>query len=128
MGQVAVNMNGRLYRFDCGDGEEARLEELAAYVKARIDALEQEYGNVGDDRLMLTAALLITDELMDARAVLAEMSKASERGARQDSAPPNAQPNGQSANQARAPAEIERREADPIRAEYRRKLAAGGDA
>ena len=124
MGQVAVNMNGRLYRFDCGDGEEARLEELAAYVKARIDALAQEYGNVGDDRLMLTAALLITDELMDARAALAEMSKASERGARQDSAPPNAQPNGQ----ARAPAGIERREADPIRAEYRRKLAAGGDA
>jgi cell division protein ZapA len=124
MGQVAVNMNGRLYRFDCGDGEEVRLEELATYVKARIDALAQEYGNVGDDRLMLTAALLIADELMDARAVLAEMSKASDRGARQDSG----QPNGQSTSQARVPAGIERRETDPMRAEYRRKLAAGGDA
>jgi len=123
MGQVAVNMNGRLYRFDCGDGEEARPEELAAYVKARIDALAQEYGNVGGDRLMLTAALLITDELMDARAVLAEMSKASERGARQDSG----QANGHANSQARVPP-AERREPDAIRAEYRRKLAAGGDA
>ncbi len=128
MGQVAVNMNGRLYRFDCGDGEEARLEELAAYVKARIDALAQEYGNVGDDRLMLTAALLITDELMDARAVLAEMSKAGERGARQDGGQSNGQSNVQSNVPARVQAAAERREPEAIRAEYRRKMAAGGDA
>jgi cell division protein ZapA len=70
MGQVTVNVNGRSYRFDCGDGEEARLNELAAYVKGRIDALVKEFGKVGDERLLLTAALLITDELMDARASL----------------------------------------------------------
>ena len=75
MGQVAINVNGRLYRFDCGDGEEQRLRELAAYVKGRIESLVKEYGKVGDERLMLTAALLITDELMDARAHIAEMAK-----------------------------------------------------
>jgi cell division protein ZapA len=74
MGQVTVNVNGRSYRFDCGDGEEARLNELAAYVKGRIDSLVKQYGNVGDERLLLTAALLITDELMDARANLAAAS------------------------------------------------------
>ena len=74
MGQVTVNVNGRSYRFDCGDGEEARLKELAAYVKGRIEALVKEYGKVGDERLLLTAALLITDELMDARANLAAAS------------------------------------------------------
>lgn len=74
MGQVTVNVNGRSYRFDCGDGEEARLNELAAYVKGRIDALVKEYGKVGDERLLLTAALLIADELMDARASLAAAS------------------------------------------------------
>jgi cell division protein ZapA len=76
MGQVAINVNGRLYRFDCGDGEEKRLQELAAYVKGRIESLVKEYGKVGDERLMLTAALLITDELLDARAELAELTKA----------------------------------------------------
>jgi cell division protein ZapA len=75
MGQVAINVNGRLYRFDCGDGEEKRLQELAAYVKGRIESLVKEYGKVGDERLMLTAALLITDELLDARALLADLTK-----------------------------------------------------
>lgn len=68
MGQVAVNLNGRSYRFDCGDGEEPRLKELAAHVKHRYDALVREYGNVGEDRLLLMTALLIADELWDARA------------------------------------------------------------
>jgi cell division protein ZapA len=70
MGQVAINVNGRSYRFDCGDGEEARLKELAASVKGRVDKLVREYGSVGDERLMLMAALLITDELWDAKASL----------------------------------------------------------
>lgn len=72
MGQVAVNLNGRNYRFDCGDGEEPRLKELAAYVKNRFDSLAREFGNVGEDRLMLMAALLIADELWDARAALGD--------------------------------------------------------
>jgi cell division protein ZapA len=77
MGQVAINVNGRLYRFDCGEGEEQRLRELAAYVKGRIESLVNEYGKVGDERLMLTAALLIADELMDAREQLAVMAEPS---------------------------------------------------
>jgi cell division protein ZapA len=75
MGQVAINVNGRSYRFDCGDGEEARLKELAASVKGRVDTLVREYGSVGDERLMLMAALLITDELWDARASLEAAQK-----------------------------------------------------
>ena len=66
MGQVAITVNGRSYRFDCGDGEEARLKELAAYVKGRMEALAREHGNVGEERLLLMAALIIADELWDA--------------------------------------------------------------
>jgi cell division protein ZapA len=66
MGQVAVTVNGRSYRFGCGDGEEARLQELAEYVKSRMDALSSEHGNVGEERLLLMAALTIADELWDA--------------------------------------------------------------
>jgi len=123
MGQVAINLNGRLYRFDCGDGEEPRLEELAAFVKGRLDALSQEYGNVGDDRLMLTAALLITDELLDARAALEELA-AESLAAHQGKAPANASLNGQ----AKVPAGGEKREQEAPRSEHRRKAAAGGEA
>lgn len=115
MGQVAVNVNGRLYRFDCGDGEEARLEELAGYVKSRIEALVSEYGNVGDDRLLVTAALLITDELLDARAAIAELEQAALKSQRQEGV----------AASARTAAE---RRDDALRAEYRRRMTAGGDA
>ncbi len=66
MGQVAITVNGRCYRFDCGDGEESRLQELADYVKSRMEALSSEHGNVGEERLLLMAALTITDELWDA--------------------------------------------------------------
>ncbi len=66
MGQVAITVNGRSYRFDCGDGEEPRLQELAEYVKSRMEALSREHGNVGEERLLLMAALTIADELWDA--------------------------------------------------------------
>ncbi len=64
---------------------------------------------------MLMAALLITDELMDARAALAEKGEAKTK--------PAAQANGQAGSQAAA----DQREQDAIRSEHRRRAAAGGD-
>ncbi len=75
MGQVAIYLNGRSFRFDCGDDEEARLKELAAYVSSRVEDLTREFGNVGEQRLLLMAALYITDELWEARAEAAAKSK-----------------------------------------------------
>jgi cell division protein ZapA len=66
MGEIVITVSGRPYRFACEDGEEARLNELAAYVKSRLDSLKREHGNVGDERLLLMTALMITDELWDA--------------------------------------------------------------
>ena len=67
MGQVTVTLNGRTYRLRCGDGEEARLLQLAGHLEQRIDSLAAEFGQVGDERLLLMAALLIADELWDMR-------------------------------------------------------------
>lgn len=71
MTQVSVTLNGRSYRLRCGAGEEDRLVALANDVKRRFDALLVEHGQVGDDRLLLMSALLLADELLDARAQLA---------------------------------------------------------
>lgn len=68
MGHVSVTLNDRVYRLVCDDGEEDRLVELATYVKAKVDELTAEHGRTGDERLLLMAALLITDELWDVRA------------------------------------------------------------
>ena len=70
---VAINFNGRTYRFACGDNEVQRLEEIAKYLTAKLEGLMHEHGNVGDERLMLMAALTVADELFDARADVDEL-------------------------------------------------------
>lgn len=72
MGQVAIIINDRAYRLACDEGEEDRLVELATYVKAKVEQLTSEIGHAGDERLMLMAALMIADELWDARATASE--------------------------------------------------------
>ena len=74
---VAINFNGRTYRFACGDNEVQRLEEIAKYLTAKVEGLMHEHGNVGDERLMLMAALTIADELFDARADVDELLEGS---------------------------------------------------
>jgi cell division protein ZapA len=70
---VAINFNGRSYRFACGDNEVQRLEEIAKYLTGKLEGLMREHGNVGDERLMLMAALTVADELFDARADIDEL-------------------------------------------------------
>ena len=127
MGQVAINVNGRLYRFDCGDGEEKRLQELAAFVKGRIESLVKEYGKVGDERLMLTAALLITDELLDARARIAELTKPSEAPEGSETAQSQSllDQTEQDQAQTRGPTYAEPVEEEPEPEEILRKVAGG---
>lgn len=73
MADVAINFNGRSYRFACGDNEVQRLEEIAKYLTGKLEALTREHGNIGDERLMLMAALFVADELFDARADIDEL-------------------------------------------------------
>ena len=75
MGQVTVTLNGRTYRLRCGDGEEARLFALAEHVRGKVESLLGEFGQIGDDRLLLMAALLVTDELFDSRDRLAVVER-----------------------------------------------------
>jgi cell division protein ZapA len=67
MGQVAIRVNGRTYRLRCGDGEETRLLALGAHIGDKVDALVKDFGQIGEDKLLLMAALLICDEYFDAR-------------------------------------------------------------
>lgn len=73
MGQVSVTLNGRTYRLECGEGEEAHLIELAEYLNSHVETMKFKFGQVGDDRLILMAALMVADELTEARRQLDEM-------------------------------------------------------
>lgn len=71
MGQVTITLNNRTYRLSCGHGEEARLRELADHLGLRIERLAMDFGQHGDERLLVMAALLATDELLEAKGRLA---------------------------------------------------------
>ncbi|HEY2071150.1 MAG TPA: cell division protein ZapA [Rhizomicrobium sp.] len=76
---VNVMVNSRAYTIACDEGEEEHLKELAAHVDSKVRELLGSVGQVGDQRLLLMAAVLITDELFDARARLdAHAKKAAE--------------------------------------------------
>lgn len=67
MAQVMVMVNGQRYQLGCRDGEEDRLVALADYVDQKIMSVRDSIGQVGDVRLFLMAALILADELMEAR-------------------------------------------------------------
>jgi cell division protein ZapA len=63
---VNVMVNSRAYTIACDEGEEEHLRELAKHVDAKVRELLETVGQVGDSRLLLMAALLITDDYFDA--------------------------------------------------------------
>lgn len=73
MGQVSVTLNGRTYRLECGEGEENHLIALAEYLGSHVDTMKRKFGQVGDDRLILMASLLVTDELWELRRQMQEL-------------------------------------------------------
>jgi cell division protein ZapA len=64
--QVNVTINGRNYRMACEDGQEDHLMRLAGDIDARIEDLRGNFGEVGDSRLTVMAALTVADELVEA--------------------------------------------------------------
>ncbi len=66
MAQVSVTINGRQFRMACEDGEEEHLLALARELDTRISGLRTKFGEIGDTRLTVMAAITVADELAEA--------------------------------------------------------------
>jgi len=66
MAQVSVTINGRQFRMTCEDGQEEHLEKLTRELDARIGGLRAKFGEIGDTRLTVMAAITVVDELAEA--------------------------------------------------------------
>jgi len=66
MNHINVTINGRQYRMDCEEGKEVQLLRLAESLESRIATLRGKFGEIGDARLIVMAALTVCDELLDA--------------------------------------------------------------
>jgi cell division protein ZapA len=78
MSQVSVTIDGRKYRLACNEGEEARLESLAGMIDEKIGEMRTAFGEIGDQRLVIMAALTIADNLAEARDEAAAQRKRSD--------------------------------------------------
>jgi cell division protein ZapA len=71
MPQISVTINGRAYPVACAEGEEARIQHLAQDIDHRVASFAKQVGQAGEGRLLVLAALVLADELAEARATLA---------------------------------------------------------
>ncbi len=67
MGKVNLEINGRKYALGCDDGEEERLTRLGRKLDARVRALADQFGQIGDVRLLVMASITLSDEMEELR-------------------------------------------------------------
>ncbi len=75
MAQVTISVNGRNYRMACRDGEEKRVLELAAAVEAHANEIKGGLKLVQEERLFLMTALMLADQLHEAREELQRVTR-----------------------------------------------------
>jgi cell division protein ZapA len=79
MPEVSVQIANRNFELACGDGEEERVQELAAYVDGKIADLRRQLPGTPEVKLLVFAALILADESREARGIAkaAESARAS---------------------------------------------------
>jgi cell division protein ZapA len=80
MPQVSIQIANRTYELACGDGEQERVQQLAAYVDEKVSELRKQLPpGAPEIKLLVFAALLLADESHEARGIAkaAESARAS---------------------------------------------------
>ena len=80
MPQVTVTIAGKAYRMACADGEEAHLAGLAQLFDGKIGEMRRTFGEIGDMRLHVMAAITIADDLAEGVGRAAERIERLARG------------------------------------------------
>lgn len=67
MAKADIRIRGRSFSIACTPGQEMRVQRLAEQLDVRLAGISSAVGDIGDDRLLLIAALALLDELDAAR-------------------------------------------------------------
>jgi cell division protein ZapA len=76
MGQVNVTISGKTYRMACDDGQEEHLEELGRQLGDTIELLRSQFGEIGDQRLTVMAAITLADRYSESERRIGELEAA----------------------------------------------------
>ena len=75
MAQVTVTIDGKAYRMACEEGQEEHLIGLADDFDRYVTHLKSQFGEIGDLRLTVMAAIMIMDELSETRRRIGVLEK-----------------------------------------------------
>jgi cell division protein ZapA len=75
MAQVVVTIDGKAYRMACEEGQESHLEGLAQNFDRYVGHLKSQFGEIGDLRLTVMAAIMVMDELSEAKRRSGELER-----------------------------------------------------
>ena len=73
MARVNVTISGKTYRMACDDGEEDRLAGLAERLNRSIEQLRERFGEIGDQRLTVMAAITLADQHAESEKVIGDL-------------------------------------------------------
>ena len=65
MANVNIKFNNKDYLLSCEDGQEENLVELANHLNSKYTALNQNLGNIGENKLLLITAIKMVDDYFD---------------------------------------------------------------
>ena len=65
MANVNIKFNNKDYLLSCEDGQEENLVELANHLNSKYTKLNQNLGNIGENKLLLITAIKIVDDYFD---------------------------------------------------------------
>jgi cell division protein ZapA len=65
MAQVSVSIDGKIYRMACDEGQEQHLTDLATRFDRYVTHLKSSFGEIGDQRLVVMASIMVMDELTE---------------------------------------------------------------
>jgi cell division protein ZapA len=67
MPQVSITINGHNYSIACDPGEEDRIRQLARSIDSKVVGFTKDAPQAGEARLLVLGALLLADELAEAK-------------------------------------------------------------
>ena len=65
MANVNIKFNDKDYLLSCDEGQEENLVELANHLNSKYTELNQNLGNIGENKLLLITAIKIVDDYFD---------------------------------------------------------------
>ena len=67
MANVSIKFNNKEFLLSCDDGQEEHLEELLMQINQKFNNLKNDLGNLGENKLLLIAAVKIMDEYYETK-------------------------------------------------------------